>query len=238
LAIIFADEANEDLDALGAHIHQLVDSSNLNATVGVVDTSRGTWLLCQVTESCEDSGDNETTRIQVALIDADEDAIKTLNVSPLPEGALSETRPFTRSARSVPKTPVGTTPPRVPHMSRNQLDHKAAQSMALRRQGKFSVLFSSSACAFCQRFLSLLNAALGDVDDHALVHGTQSARVFQIDCAVNDCHSRWDAKAQSLVERVLRYPTLVTYDGTTGHTARYTGAMNARDIAEFFARDL
>jgi len=238
LAMIFANEANEDLDALGVHIHHLVDSSSLNATVGVVDTSRGTWLLCQITDSCDDSGDDETSRIQVALIDVEEDSIQTVNVSPLPDGALSETRPFTRSARSVPKTPAGMTPPRVPHIARNQLDHKAAQTMALRRQGKFSVLFSSSACAFCQRFLSLLNAALGDLDYRALVDGTQTARAFQIDCAVNDCHDSWDAEAQSLVGRVLRYPTLVTYDGATGRIARYTGAMNARDIAEFLANDL
>ena len=238
LAMIFANEANEDLDALGVHIHHLVDSSSLNATVGVVDTSRGTWLLCQITDSCDDSGDDETSRIQVALIDVEEDSIQTVNVSPLPDGALSETRPFTRSARSVPKTPAGMTPPRVPHIARNQLDHKAAQTMALRRQGKFSVLFSSSACAFCQRFLSLLNAALGDLDYRALVDGTQTARAFQIDCAVNDCHDSWDAEAQSLVGRVLRYPTLVTYDGATGRIAQYTGAMNARDIAEFLANDL
>ena len=238
LAMIFANEANEDLDALGVHIHHLVDSSSLNATVGVVDTSRGTWLLCQITDSCDDSGDDETSRIQVALIDVEEDSIQTVNVSPLPDGALSETRPFTRSARSVPKTPAGMTPPRVPHIARNQLDHKAAQTMALRRQGKFSVLFSSSACAFCQRFLSLLNAALGDLDYRALVDGTPTARAFQIDCAVNDCHDSWDAEAQSLVGRVLRYPTLVTYDGATGRIARYTGAMNARDIAEFLAGDL
>ena len=100
------------------------------------------------------------------------------------------------------------------------------------------MLFSSSACAFCQRFLSLLNAALGDLDYRALVDGTPTARAFQIDCAVNDCHDRWDAEAQSLVERVLRYPTLVTYDGAAGRIARYTGAMSARDIAEFLAGDL
>ena len=70
------------------------------------------------------------SQIRVALVDADADTIETVDVSPLPEDAISTTRPFLRSAKSVPKTPPGVTPPRIPHITRNQLDHKAAKRWA------------------------------------------------------------------------------------------------------------
>lgn len=241
--MIFADESDEDVDELESYIHSLVDRSELNATVGVVDISRGTWLLCQFTDACERAEDDDdilsasVPAIHVALIDAHEDSVQTVNVSPLPEGLLSDTRPFIRSAKSVPRTPVGIRPPRVPHITRNQLTHKLTQSMTLRRRGTFSVLFGSSACAYCQRFLALLNAALEDLDSRTLVDGLQTARVFQIDCALNDCHERWDAAAHALVDRVRRYPTLVTFDGETATSVRYSGVMSARDVARFLADD-
>jgi len=243
MAMIFADESDEDVDELESYIHGLVDKSELNATVGVVDISRGTWLLCQFTDACERAEDDDdvlsssTPAIHVALVDADADTVETVRVSPLPHGLLSETHPFIRSAKSPPRTPVGMRPPRVPHITRNQLTHKLTHSMTLRRRGSFSVLFSSSACAYCHRFLALLNAALDDLDSRTLVDGLQTARVFQIDCALNDCHERWDAAASALVDRVRRYPTLVTFDGESATSVRYSGVMSARDIAQFLSDD-
>ena len=244
LAMIFVDEADEDVDELGGYIHSLAERS-LNATLGVVDISRGTWLLCQLTDACDGSGDDaeddperlsaSAQAIYVALVDVEADVVTTVNVSPLPDGALSETRLHTRSTKRTPRTPPGTRPPRVAHVTRNQLDYKMTQAMTLRRRGKFSVLYGSSACAFCQRFHALLNAALGDLDSRTLVDGSQAARVFQIDCSTNDCHARWDASSSSLVDRVARYPTLVTFDGARGTSTVYRGAMSAREIQHFLA---
>jgi len=234
LAMIFANEANEDLDVLGARVHQLVESSHLNATASVVDTSRGVWLLCEFTGLCEEAAQSELdSQVRVALVDVDEDSIHTVDVSPLE--TLRDARPFTRSSVKAPKTPANTRAPRVPHITRNQLDHKMSQIMSMRQTGTFSILYASSACAFCQRFLSLLNAALASMDAHALVVDGNTARVFQIDCALNDCHERWNASKQSLVARVRRYPTLVTYSGKTGSSIVYQGPLDAKAISSFLS---
>ena len=234
LAMIFANEANEDLDVLGARVHQLVDSSHLNATASIVDTSRGVWLLCEFTGLCDEAAQRELdSQVRVALVDVDEDSIHTVDVSPLE--TLRDAHPFTRSSVQAPKTPANTRAPRVPHITRNQLDHKMSQIMSIRQTGTFSVLYASSACAFCQRFLSLLNAALAFMDAHALVGDGNTARVFQIDCALNDCHERWNADEQSLVDRVRRYPTLITYSGKTGSSIVYQGPSDAKAIASFLS---
>ena len=234
LAMIFANEANEDLDVLGARVHQLVDSSHLNATASIVDTSRGVWLLCEFTGLCDEAAQRELdSQVRVALVDVDEDSIHTVDVSPLE--TLRDAHPFTRSSVQAPKTPANTRAPRVPHITRNQLDHKMSQIMSMRQTGTFSVLYASSACAFCQRFLSLLNAALAFMDAHALVGDGNTGRVFQIDCALNDCHERWNADEQSLVDRVRRYPTLVTYSGKTGSSIVYQGPSDAKAIASFLS---
>lgn len=233
MAVIFVNEADEDLDELTARIQQLVHSSNFNATSTVVDTSRGTWFLCQITDSCEEDEELDASQIRVALVDADADTVETVDVSPLPEDAISRTRPFTRSAKSVPKTPPGATPPRIPHITRNQLDHKAAQTMGIRKSGVFFILYGSPGCSFCQRFHGLLNAALDDLDARAFASKTEPRRVFQIDCASNDCHARWNAETQTLVHRATRYPTLVKYDGARGTSETYHGSFDAINIQTF-----
>jgi hypothetical protein len=226
LALIFANEAAEWLFPVSSRVRRLIEQSSLDAKPGILDTTRGTWLLCQTTEDCQ-MNDELKTRVRVAILDADDDTIETVDVSELGD-ELSDPRPFTRSVLSVPHTPMGAMPPRMAHISRNQLDHKLAQTMAVRQKGAFSVLFSSAACAFCQRFTALVNAALDEIDSIVV-----DVRAFQIDCATNDCHDAWDADAQTLVERVARYPTLVTYRGDTASFQRYSGEMNAQRILEF-----
>lgn len=233
MAVIFANEADEDLDELTARIHQLVHSSKFNATSTIIDTSRGTWFLCQITDSCEEGEESDASQIRVALVDADADTIETVDVSPLPEDAISTTRPFLRSAKSVPKTPPGVTPPRIPHITRNQLDHKAAQTMGIRKSGVFFVLYGSPGCSFCQRFHGLLNAAVDDLDARAFASKTEPKRVFQIDCALNDCHARWNAETRALVHRARRYPTLIKYDGARGTSETYDGPYDALDLQTF-----
>jgi len=226
LALIFANEGDEWLIPVASRVRRLIKESDLDAIPGVLDTSRGTWLLCQITEDCQ-MNDELETRVRVAILDADTDTIETVDVSEFGD-ELSAPRPFTRSALSIPHAPMGTSPPRIPHISRNQLDHKLAQTMALRQKRAFSVLFSSAACAFCQRFTALVNAAIDEIDGIVV-----DMRIFQIDCAMNDCHDAWDAEARMLVDRVERYPTLVTYRGDTASFERYSGEMNAQQILDF-----
>jgi hypothetical protein len=125
----------------------------------------------------------------------------------------------------------------VAHITRNQLEHKVAQMMTLRQKGTFSVLYTTAACAFCERFVSLLSAAVKHVDSDSTVASVDRLRVFQLDCAQNDCHHRWDAETSSLVGRVERYPTLVTYNGDTATSLTYTGDMHAATIARFLATE-
>ena len=159
-------------------------------------------------------------RVGVASVDADADTIETVDVSPLPEDAISTTRPFLRSAKSVPKTPPGVTPPRIPHITRNQLDHKAAQAVGIRKSGVFFVLYGSPGCSFCQRFHGLLNAAVDDLDARAFASKTEPKRVFQIDCALNDCHARWNAEiAAAATAPPLRDDTQPS-SNTTAHAVR------------------
>jgi len=226
LALIFADEANERLESVASSVRRLVDASALGAASGILDTARGTWLLCQITDDCQ-MNDEFETRVRVALLDAEKDSIETVDVSEFGP-ALGEPRPFTRSALSVPHSPTGSASPRVKHISRNQLDHHVAQTMTLRHKRTFSVLYSSAACAFCTRFLALLNAALEEIDSLVV-----DARVYQIDCAMNDCHDTWDEDARALTRRVQRYPTLVTYRGDPPSYARYDGDFNAKNILDF-----